>query len=77
MSEIQLKNIFKDCSQLQNATGAFMNTKVSGPVSNLLFDCCRNTLANTSYMFYKTLVDSIDVGKAKINYYESFTNVYE
>ena len=48
IEDIQL---FNNCPSIQNCSAMFMKTAIQGSISNKLFDSCRDSLRNTSYMF--------------------------
>jgi hypothetical protein len=79
------KETFKGCNKLKQASAVFMNTKLqSGAEDNeaaipaTLFEECRNSLQNVSYMFAncKELSGYLGTGYAEINNETTLANKY-
>lgn len=64
-----VNSIFKGCTSLRNCCGFLMNTSITGSISANLFNDCRNTIYDVSYMFAgcKALNGVIETGSALIN----------
>lgn len=61
--------IFKNCSKLTNCKSLFRDTSITGSIPASLFNTCRNTITDVSYMFAgcRELNGTIDTGYAIIN----------
>ena len=60
--------LFTNCKRLNNCCGMFFNSGISGEVPASMFNDCRATIADTSYMFAKCAnLSHIDTGAALIN----------
>lgn len=61
--------VFNNCSQIQNCSQMFMLTAISGDIPNNLFQSCRSTLQDVSYMFADctALEGVIKTGYAEVN----------
>lgn len=62
------KELFTGCKKLNDCCGMFFSSGISGEVPASMFNDCRKTLANTSYMFAKCAnLSHIGTGAALIN----------
>jgi hypothetical protein len=69
------KELFTNCSKLNNCCGMFFNSSISGEVPASMFNDCRATLADTSYMFAKCAnLSHIGTGAALINNPKEYDN---
>lgn len=77
-SEGNTITVFDGCSALQNCKGFLMNSNVIGSVPVTLFNDCRGTITNVSYMFAgcKNLNGVIETGYALINNPETIKEGY-
>jgi hypothetical protein len=82
-----LEQMFLRCSKLKNCKGFLMNTAIEGGVPAGLFESCRDTIEDVSYMFAgcKNLNKEIQTGyaiindpkKVEINYNNYLSNHFE
>ena len=73
-----LSTMFENCESLTNCRAFLLKTSISGNIPATLFNSCRNTLQNVSYMFAgcTSLNGFIETGYAIINDPEVINNNY-
>lgn len=77
-SEKHDEDIFFGCSKLAKCCGMFMNTGIFGDVPATLFNSCRSTINDVSYLFAGCKeLSSIKTGTALINDPNTLTELYE
>jgi hypothetical protein len=68
-NNLNIEYMFKGCTQLTNCKGFLMNTAISGNIPAGIFDDCRSSINDVSYMFAgcESLYGHIKTGYAIIN----------